>query len=171
MYPLDVRTNELLQDLESRFGRPVGAKTYKGRVFFKGRAAHNLAHLVAAGRGIPTEVCDVVPWWYNGSQRTVELLGLDPQGYLSKECGIAIGNVQQQTVREIVESFDAEQHPVLSTLIRHGPLGLAQEARELGYQIKPDYADKCHLCQEAREHLQEKYPHYLVPKHHYVDLA
>ena len=89
---------------------------------------------------------------------------------MSKECGIAIGNVRQQTVAQIVQAFDAEQHPVLSTLIHSGPLGLAQEARTFGYTIKADYADKCHLCQEAREHLREsKYAETLVPEHHYLE--
>jgi hypothetical protein len=137
-------------------------------VFFKGRAAHKLAGLVAEGRGVPSAVCDVVPWWSNGSQRTLELLGLDPEGYLSKECGIAIGNVRQQSVEQIVRSFDAEKHPVLSTLIQSGPFGLAQEALEFGYTLRADYADKCHLCQDARERLVPKYPQYLVPAHHYV---
>ncbi len=166
---LDARTNALLRELEARLGRTPPARTYKGRVYFKGRAAHALAHLVAKGRGVPGEVCDVVPWWSNGSQRTLDLLGLDPEGYLSKECGIAIGNVRQQTVAQIVRSFDAETHPLLSTLIHRGPLGLAEEARELGYRLKPDYADKCHLCQEAREYLRAKYPEYLAPAHHYSE--
>jgi hypothetical protein len=169
--PLDARTKQLLCDLETRLGRTPCARTYQGPVFFKGRAAHKLAALVADGRGVPSEVCDVVPWWSNGSQRTLDLLGLDPEGYLSKECGIAIGNVRRQSVAEIVHAFDAEKHPVLSTLIHSGPLGLAQEAREYGYTLKPDYADKCHLCQEAREHLREKYAAVLVPDHHYVGLV
>ncbi len=166
---LDARTNHLLGQLETRLGRSPCAQAYKGQVFFKGRAAHKLAGLVADGRGVPGDVCDTVPWWSNGSQRTLELLGLDPEGYLTKECGIAIGNVRQQTVEHIINSFDAEKHPVLSTLINRGPLGLAQEARELGYTLRSDYADKCHLCQEAREHLREKYPQYLQPEQHYID--
>jgi hypothetical protein len=48
-----------------------------------------------------------------------------------------------------------------------GPLGLAREAQAFGYVLKADYADKCHLCQEARQVLLSKYPAYLVPEQHY----
>ena len=141
----------------------------EGKVYFKGRGAHTLAPLVAEGRGVPAETCDTVPWWANGSQSTTELLGLDPDGYISKECGIVFGNIEQQSASEILNSFDASRHPILSTLINEGPLGLAREAQQLGYIMKSDYADKCHLCQEACEVLRAKYPQYLAPEQQYID--
>lgn len=168
-HPLDLRTNELLEELSRLLGHEPTGKVAKGRVFFKGRGAHRLAHLVAEGRGVPSGVCDIVPWWRNGQQNTMDLFGLDPEGYMSKECAIAIGNVNEKSVEEILCGFDAQLHPILSTLIHKGPLGLAQEAQELGYVIKKDYADKCHLCQEARETLRAKYPQYLVPERQYVE--
>ena len=169
-HPADIRTNVLLSELEKRLGRKPCATLFTGPVYFKGRAAHALAPAVATGKGVPTDVCDVVPWWSNGSQRTLELLGLDPDGYLTKECGIAIGNVKQQSVKKLIDSFDAETHPILAMLIHQGPLGLAREAAEFGYALKTDYADKCHLCQEAREALRSKYPEYLVPDIHYAEI-
>ncbi len=168
-HPFDIRTNELLSKLECRLARKTCAPLYKGPIYFKGRAAHSLAPLVMNGKGVPHEVCNIVPWWSNGSQSTLELLGLDPDGYLTKECGIAIGNVKQQSVEQIISLFDADKHPILSTLIRKGPLGLALEASEMGYKIKSSYADKCHLCQEAREVLRTKYPEYLAPDIHYEE--
>ncbi|MCL5996200.1 MAG: radical SAM protein [Chloroflexi bacterium] len=165
-HPRDRRTDVLLREVEQHLGH--SAPAYKGPVLFKGRAAHTLAPEVAGGRGIPAEVCAEVPWWHNGSQRTLQLLGLDPHGYLSKECGIAIGNVATDSVQHILETFDAERHPILSTLITTGPLGLAREAQAQGYTLKRDYADKCHLCQEAREALRGKYPQYLVPEQQYT---
>jgi hypothetical protein len=168
-HPLDVKTEEILRHLEMRLDRKPCARIAKGPVYFKGRAAHRLAPHVANGRGIPYVVCERVPWWTNGSQSTTELLGLNPEGYLSKECGIAIGNVRIQTVEEILSTFDAECHPILSTLIHRGPIVLAKEAEEIGYVMKTDYADKCHLCQEAREALRSRYPQYLVPVQQYED--
>jgi organic radical activating enzyme len=149
------------------FSQP-NAYLVEGKVYFKGRGAHTLAPLVAQGRGVPAEVCDTVPWWGNGSQSTTELLALDPDGYISKECGIVFGNVEQQSMADILNGFDASQHPILSTLIHEGPLGLARQAMELGYEMKADYADKCHLCQEAREVLRVKYPQYLAPEQQYI---
>ena len=168
-HALDMRTDALLAALEGSLGRSPCGPTYRGPVFFKGRAAHVLAPLVAEGRGVPAAVCDTVPWWANGSQRTAQLLGLDPEGYLSKECGIALGNVRERPVGDILAGFDADAHAILGALIREGPLGLAREAAEFGYALKPDYADKCHLCQEAREALQPRYPEFLAPASHYVE--
>lgn len=161
----DRRTNQLLTDLEHRLGKiPEG---YRGTILYNGRAADQLAHLVSPGRGLPTDICDQVPWWSNGHLKTLELLELDPDGYLSKGCGIAIANVHQTPVAEILANYDASRHPIFSTLLESGPLGLAREAEDYGYVLKTDYADRCHLCQEAREYLRGKYPDYLVPEQHY----
>lgn len=167
-HPLDVRTDELLAELTRLLGHEPTGRLAKGGVFFKGRGAHKLAPLVAAGRGVPTGVCDRVPWWRGGEQNTTGLFGLDPDGYVSKECGIAIGNVKEKSVEEIVRTYDAEKHPILAKLIHAGPIGLAEEAREMGYVLKSDYADKCHLCQEVREVLRARYPQYLTPAQQYA---
>lgn len=170
-HPLDLRTNALLAELERRLGhKPSHICT--GPIFFKGRAAHALAPAIAEERqrGIPAECCDTVPWWSDGSQRTLQLLGLDPYGNLNKECGIVIGNAARQTVEEILCGFDAMKHPILSELIRSGPLGLARLAVAEGYQMWEHYADKCHLCQEAREALRKKYPDLLQPGQQYGEV-
>ena len=133
----------------------------------QGRAADRLAAQVCRGRGVPKDVCDTVPWWSNGSQSTLDLLALDPEGNLSKECGIALGNVRSSSVFQIINSFRPETHPIISKLIAQGPVALAREAAELGYVLKTDYADKCHLCQEARDVLRRKYPELLAPAEQY----
>jgi hypothetical protein len=162
----DKRTNTLLADLERQVGKRP--QVYQGTILFNGRAAERLAQLVASGRGIPSQACDQVPWWYNSHLRTLELLILDPDGYLSKGCGIAIANIRQTSVGAVLAMYDAAQHPIFSTLLQSGPLGLAREAEALGYVFKADYADKCHLCQEARQVLRVKYPEYLQPDQHYT---
>ena len=70
-------------------------------------------------------------------------------------------------VSTVLATYDATQHPIFSTLLELGPLGLAREAQAFGYVLKADYADKCHLCQEACQVLLSKYPAYLVPEQHY----
>ncbi len=162
----DRHTNRLLAGLEQQLGKRP--KMYQGTILFNGRAAEKLAHLVAPGRGIPTAICDQVPWWSNGHLKTLELLELDPEGYLSKGCGIAIANIRETPVETILADYDATRHPIFSTLLSAGPLGLAREAEALGYRFKTDYADKCQLCQEAREVLVSRYPTYLVPAQHYT---
>lgn len=162
----DQQTDALFAEITNRLG--FEPQSYQGNVSFNGRSTERLVDLVSLGRGVPDEPCRAVPWWFNGNLDTLELLILDPDGYLSKGCGIAIGNVKQTSVTEILQSYDAHSHPILSTLLNLGPLGLAQEARELGYELKQDYADRCHLCQEARQVLRVKYPEYLQPDQHYI---
>ena len=167
-HALDRRTDGLLGELEDRLGRSPCCRAYQGNVFYNGRAAAELAPLVADGRGVPQERCEAVPWWLDSSLRTLDLLILDPEGYLSKGCGIAIASVLEQTVETILSTYDAQRHPIFSTLLTDGPLGLAREAEALGYTIKADYVDRCHLCQEARQVLRPEYPDLLVPDEHYV---
>jgi len=164
----DVRTARLLADLKDALGSPNGCRTYEGKVFYTGRSCDTLADMVAGGRGVPDEVCDRVPWWSDGELDTLDLLMLDPEGYLSKGCGIAIGNVHNDPVARIISDFDARKHPIFRTLMETGPLGLAREAEQLGYVLKHDYADRCHLCQEARNVLRTRYPEHLAPGQHYV---
>jgi hypothetical protein len=165
-HPQDKQTDALYSELAARLG--FEPKAYRGNVFFNGRSTERLASLVAEGRGVPDERCLAVPWWYHGELDTLELLILDADGYLSKGCGISIGDVKGTSVAEILESYDAQRHPIFSTLLNKGPLGLAEEAVELGYVLKRDYADRCHLCQEARQVLRTKYPEYLQPDQHYA---
>ena len=165
-HPKDKETDALFAELTARLG--FEPQSYRGNIFFNGRSTERLVDLVAEGRGVPDERCRTVPWWHNGDLDTPELLILDPDGYLSKGCGIAIGNIKQTSVTEILQSYDAYCHPILSMLLSVGPLGLAQEAGELGYVLKQDYADRCHLCQEARQVLRVKYPEYLQPDQHYI---
>ncbi len=160
-HPMDVRTAEIVAEMERRVGHPL--RVYRGGILFKGRPAERLAGLVAAGRGVPDCLCEAVPWWPNGWLRTLDVIILDPRGNLSKGCGIIFGNVRRQPVEQIVAEYDAEKHPIFSVLLTEGPLGLARRAAELGYQIKADYADRCHLCQEATEILRATCPDLLAP--------
>jgi len=166
----DRRTDELIKDMQKRLGKTLASNMSQGPIFFNGRAADKLASLVCEGRGVPEDICDKVPWWLDGELETLKLLILDADGYLSKGCGIAMGNIKNESTESILQSFDAKKHPVFSTLLAEGPAGLAKEAAALGYVMKKDYADKCQLCQEAREYLREKnrYSEYFAPAQHYL---
>ena len=166
-HPIDRRTETLLSELSERLGGIPSEHIYQGNLLFNGRAADKLAHIVADNRGIPTETCTTAPWWTNGEFETFDLLILDSEGYLSKGCGITIDNVQTTSIPHILENFNIRDHPIFSTLIESGPLGLSKEAEALGYRLKSDYADKCHLCQEVRDILHSHYPEFLVPSQHY----
>jgi hypothetical protein len=166
-HPADQHTDALLAEVEARLGRSPCCRIYQGNVFYNGRAARALAGQVSDGRGVPDGRCERVPWWRDGELDTLDLLILDADGYLSKGCGIAIGRVGPRPMEAILDDFDARAHPIFRTLLETGPLGLAREAEARGYALKPDYADKCHLCQETRQVLRPVYPEHLVPARHY----
>jgi hypothetical protein len=52
-----------------------------------------------------------------------------------------------------VESACSDSHPVLSELVRFGPIGLLGLARRAGFVPADGYAGKCHLCWEVRRFL------------------
>ncbi|MHB9031686.1 MAG: radical SAM protein [Anaerolineae bacterium] len=166
-HPSDVTSTRLLAELEAFLGHAVRGHIYQGPLFYVGRCARTLAGAVAEGRGVPQEACPAVPWWSHSEQDTLELINLDAEGYLSKGCGIAFGNARERSVAEILAGYNARQHPIIGRLLEGGPLALVEEARELGYILKPDYADRCQLCQEVREVLRPRYPHELAPEQHY----
>jgi hypothetical protein len=84
--------------------------------------------------------------------------------------GIALGRLDEplggsverlwQAVRD-----DHEHRPILSRLVRHGPVGLLELAEQAGITIRPAYASKCHLCWSIRRQLARTglYPQELAP--------
>lgn len=162
---IDRRTEELFESLSSYTG--VKIPKYEGGVLFVGRAAETYGDQFAKGRGIPKEPCTKVPWWSDGEIDTTDLIILEPGGYITKGCGIAIGNLHETDLIEMLQNYRAENHPVFSVLMKQGPFGLAKLAEQYGYRIKEDYADKCHLCHEARQALKPYYDGILKPDQHY----
>jgi len=165
-HPVDHRTSELFEAIKSKID--IEIPRYEGNVLFIGRAARRFGDEFAKGRGVPKAICEKVPWWSNGWLEDTQLLILEPGGYITKGCGIAIGNVHKQDLAQMVENYHARENPIFAVLLEQGPYGLARMAQEYGYKLKADYADKCHLCQEARQVLRPYYPGILEPQQHYI---
>lgn len=162
----DRRTEELFSSLSSYTGFEI--PKYEGGVLFVGRAAEVFGDQFAQDRGIPQETCTAVPWWPDGDIDTTNLVILEPGGYITKGCGIAIGNAYEQDVVEMLKEYKASEHPIFSVLMKEGPAGLAKLAEQYGFQMKKDYADKCHLCHEARKALKPYFDGILKPDQHYI---
>ena len=165
IHPLDLETLDLETNIIKEFNTEI--PIYRGNVIFTGRAADTFGEYFAAGRGVPGGPCTKVPWWRDSDIATTDLLYLEPGGWITKGCGIAIGNVFKQDLTAMVRNYNAYENPVFSILLSKGPLGLAEEASKYGYTIKTDYADKCHLCHQARQVLKKVYPDILQPDLHY----
>jgi MoaA/NifB/PqqE/SkfB family radical SAM enzyme len=91
-------------------------------------------------------------------------LHVDPPGYVQVCQGIAIGNLFQEPLREILARYGAETHPIVGPLVAGGP---AELARRHGVGTSDGYADACHLCYEARLALRPRFPEQLAPAQMY----
>jgi MoaA/NifB/PqqE/SkfB family radical SAM enzyme len=89
---------------------------------------------------------------------------VDPLGYMHICQGISLGNIFQQPLVEICEQYDADEHPITGPLLRGGPAELVRQ-----YDLPHDetYADACHLCDQARRQLRQRFPDILTPDQMY----
>jgi hypothetical protein len=93
---------------------------------------------------------------------------LDPLGNVHVCQGISLGNVFDESLSDIVQTYDADvdaaTHPIVSPLITGGPKALIEQ-----YELKHEdgYADACHLCYEARLALRDRFPDILTPDQMY----
>ena len=162
--PLDRLTKEMDDRILDLFPE---IRVCRGNVFFVGKAAVKFGDEFAAGKGIPDEPCAKAPWWRDGDFENTNLVIYEPGGWITKGCGIAIGNIHRQDVTEMIRGYRAANNPIFAKLLQGGPLALAREAEQYGYNIKKEYADRCHLCHEARSILRTRYPEILQPESHY----
>jgi organic radical activating enzyme len=89
---------------------------------------------------------------------------VDSFGYLHICQGISIGNLFERPLREIMQAFDPQTHPIVAPLLAGGP---AELVRRYSLAHKDGYADHCHLCFAARGALRERFPEQLAPDQMY----
>lgn len=163
---IDRRTEELFGSLSSYIN--INIPKYEGGIVFIGRAADIYGDEFSLGKGVPNDTCTAVPWWIDSDINSTNLIILEPGGYITKGCGIAIGNVYKQDIIEMLNNYNPYKHPIFSILLTEGPIGLARMAENYGYKVKENYADKCHLCHESRQVLKPYYDDILKPDQHYI---
>ncbi|MEO8355216.1 MAG: radical SAM protein [Chloroflexota bacterium] len=127
-------------------------------VMYRGRAVEKLAFRVT---GHPWDSFDSCP---HEDLREPGRLHLDPLGNIHVCQGISIGNVFEAPLKEICESYKADEHPICALLLSGGPAALV---REYTLPHASHYADACHLCYEARTTLRPCFPQHLNPDQMY----
>jgi len=134
---------------------PLGEST----VMYRGRAAEALVD--RAGK-YDWEQFTTCPY---ENLRDPGRVHIDPLGYLHLCQGIALGNIFETSLREIVAQFEPDAHPIAGPLLQDGPAGLVRR-----YQVEHDanYADACHLCFQTRKALREQFPDVLTPDQMYA---
>ncbi len=89
---------------------------------------------------------------------------VDAFGYVHLCQGLAMGNMWEVPLSELVRNYDPESHPICEPLIRGGPAMLSEE-----YATPRDdtYVDACHFCYRTRMALLDRFPGYLGPRQVY----
>jgi MoaA/NifB/PqqE/SkfB family radical SAM enzyme len=127
-------------------------------VRFRGRAVEKLASRAAQRPWSEFTECPCEDF------RDPGRVHLDPFGNVHVCQGITIGNVHQNSLKQIWEKYDPESHPVIGPLLRGGPVELVKT-----YDLPhaDSYADACHFCYESRVTLRSRFPDILAPDQMY----
>ncbi|MFX1386473.1 MAG: radical SAM protein [Promethearchaeota archaeon] len=151
---IDEPTIEMGIDKDHEKGEPV----IKGGAMFRGRAIETLIE------GLPRKSWDEMNKCPYEDLEGLGRIHVDPFGNAHICQGLSIGNFWQTPLSELIEKYDANNHPICGPLIQGGP---AQLVRKYQIEHEHEYVDPCHLCYLARLQLLDKFPEYLAPKQVY----
>ena len=130
-----------------------------GGVRFRGRAAEML--IDDSLPKFPWDNFDKCP---DENWDEITRLHLDSYGNLYPCQGIILGNLNNQTLNEVVKGYDHATHPIAAPLHSGGP---AELVRRYNLDLKDAYHDACHLCFLARKSLLPRFPDALGPEQNY----
>jgi len=159
--PEDIITIDVPEGCAAYADKEKGEPVTGGVVRFKGRAAVKLTEGVA-----------LKPWREFTECPDEDFTGLgrvhvDALGYVHICQGLSIGNLWVKPLKEIVETYDPAQHPIIGPLVKGGPAALVEH---YDLPLKGEYADACHLCYLARDMLRKRFPAELAPPTMYGEL-
>ncbi|OGC91282.1 MAG: hypothetical protein A2W25_00300 [candidate division Zixibacteria bacterium RBG_16_53_22] len=135
-----------------------GKMVVGGDVLFKGRAVDKLLGDLPRLKYTNFRDCP------HENLKSPERVHLDPFGNIHICQGIVIGNINMIPLKEIMNGYHPEMHPIIGPLMSGGP---AELARKYGFDISGGFVSHCHLCFEARRALMDEFPEYLTPKQVY----
>jgi MoaA/NifB/PqqE/SkfB family radical SAM enzyme len=98
-----------------------------------------------------------------------QMVWIDPYGNVMICYGLIIGNLNAESLVDILENYSVRQSALLETLATQGPIGLYQLAVKTGWQPVGPFADECDLCWQARYALRGDFPEALGPDECYPD--
>lgn len=139
--------------------RMVGRAADRLPAVFPGRNDGTARHTSISECSLPSYLGDDI--------RAPTAVEIHPGGWVNLCAGVALGNVRDRPLKDILEGHDPNAQPVISTLAREGPAGLLELAQSHGYSSSGDYLDGCHLCYQVRRFLRPYYPDQLAPGHVY----
>jgi MoaA/NifB/PqqE/SkfB family radical SAM enzyme len=128
------------------------------RLMFSGRAADTMSPGRRAFHSRNFTECP------NHNLKDPESLYIDTYGFVQICPGIAIGNIFEEPLDQIVENYKVQEHAIFRHLYAQGPSGLI-EYTNLNPAKK--FVDACHCCYTARLELIDRYPDLLGPRQVY----
>ncbi|MBC7226869.1 MAG: radical SAM protein [Thermoflexales bacterium] len=152
--PADLLVCQVPEGAAGYPSQPKGEPVESGPIMFRGRAAAKLVEGVARKP------------WYTFTECPYEQLDdpgrvhVDCYGYLHLCQGLTMGNLLEQSLVDIVRSYDPQAHPVVGPLLEGGPAALVER---YGVPHETAYVDACHLCYTARGMLRGRFPEVLGP--------
>jgi len=135
-----------------------GEPVVGGGVLFKGRAVDKLKG------DLPRRIYSVFDECPHEDLNDPSRIHLDPFGNVHACQGIVIGNVWKTPLKDIMERYDPQNHPIIGPLLKGGP---AELARRFNFDTTSGFIDHCHLCFEIRRSLLDRFPDILAPKQVY----
>lgn len=126
----------------------------------RGRASNSTLQCSASGYLTP-EACTDCSERLDDPSR----VHIGPGGEIHLCQGLLLGeSAEERSLREILEDYEPERHPIAAPLLRGGPAELARQAQASGFSPSRDrYADSCQLCYEVRSFLRDSYPDHIGP--------
>ena len=128
-------------------------------VMYRGRAVEKLA------RQAPLHAWDTFRCCPHEDLREPGRVHVDPFGNVHLCQGLALGNLFDTPLSVLCAGYDPEAHPIVGPLLAGGPTELV---RCYGLPHQAGYADACHLCDEARRRLRQRFPEALTPDQMYA---
>jgi hypothetical protein len=142
----DRSTKQILEKLE-----PTGIPAHIHKVAPVGRATRELhryfQHVSVDGP------CTGDPILENALKDPTSIT-IEPSGEAEICWGLAIGNARKQPLSQILNEYDWQRNPIITTLVEEGPMKLVKTVEKDSYRFrKSQYISRCHLCIEVRKTL------------------
>jgi hypothetical protein len=99
-----------------------------------------------------------------------QMVWIDPYGNVMICYGLIIGNLNADSLGDILDNYSVSQASLLDALAEEGPIGLYRLALEVGCPPEGPFADECDLCWQARYALRGSFPDILGPDECYPDV-
>ena len=144
--------------IEEHEEKVKGTPIYKGGPKLRGRAVEKLTE------GLPTMSWKEFTECPFEDLRNPNRVHIDSYGHVHLCQGLTMGNIWEMPLSSLLESYDADAHPICGPLLEGGP---AQLARKYDLPHEDEYVDACHLCSKMCLALIDRFPQYLAPRQVY----